>query len=121
MADHTPPNIDDWQLNSPKLGTKQPLDIDLNRMIDHLSLAYRIRVQTLDGTAIAGALELAEHERVWRFTPTQAWLNTDYQIAIDTTLEDVAGNRLSQLFDRPTSKGEIKPPPEKLFIPFTLN
>ena len=115
----TAPDIDQWQTNQPKVATNEPLSISLGRMIDHLSLAYRIRVQDLEGNAIRGALELAENEQVWRFTPSAPWQAQDYQIAIDATLEDVAGNRLSGLFDQPPSDGELEVPPNKYFIFFS--
>ena len=116
----TAPDIDQWQTNQPKVATNEPLSISLGRMIDHLSLAYRIRVQDLEGNAIRGALALAKNEQVWSFTPSTPWQAQDYQIAIDATLEDIAGNRLSGLFDQPPSDGDLEVPPDKYFIFFSV-
>ena len=114
----TTPSIDQWQPSEPQAGTNQPLTINLGRVIDHLSLAYRIRVQDTEGNAIRGALDLLKNETVWSFTPSTPWQDQEYQIAIESTLEDVAGNRLSGLFDRPPTEGELEAPPEKYFLFF---
>lgn len=102
-ADVTLPNIHDWRLASPSAGTRETLELHLNGPHDHVSLAHRIRVRDLQGTVVAGAIALANHEQTWRFTPRAPWRAQDYAIIVDTTLEDIAGNRVTGLFDRPTT------------------
>lgn len=109
-----------WQLGLPKPETMEPLQIVFDREMDHLSIAYRIRVQDKEGNSIRGALDLIENERVWEFTPSQVWQKIDYQITLDTALEDVAGNRLTGLFDQPSSEGELSVPVDQQILLFSL-
>ena len=53
------------------------------------------------GAAIAGKVEIRDHETEWRFTPMNAWKNGSYELRAGPTLEDVAGNRADRLFDTP--------------------
>ena len=111
-------DLDQWQLTQPKAETREPLSINLGREMDHLSLAYRIRIENSDGNPVPGALDLADNERVWVFTPSVPWQKMDYRISVDTEMEDVSGNRLSGVFDRPPTDGELVIPSEKQYILF---
>ena len=117
----TYPDIDQWVVEQPAPQSRDPLRIHLGREIDHLSLAYRVRVQDEQGNSIRGGLRLDENESVWVFTPSSPWQKQNYQIAIDAELEDVAGNRISGLFDRPPSEDELEAPAEKQYLFFELN
>jgi hypothetical protein len=48
---------------------------------------------------VAGTLEVAREESEWRFTPGNPWLAGAYQLIVDTSLEDLAGNKIGQPFD----------------------
>jgi hypothetical protein len=48
---------------------------------------------------VAGAIDVAHDESEWRFTPQQAWAVGSYRLIVDTSLEDVAGNKIGQPFD----------------------
>ena len=48
---------------------------------------------------VNGRVDLAHHEREWRFTPATPWQPGEYRLVVDTALEDIAGNRIGQLFD----------------------
>jgi len=111
-------DLSQWSLNKLAAGTLEPLSVNFNREMDHLSLAYRIRVEDTDGNRIRGALSLVDNEQIWRFTPTSPWKKQGYRIAIDTALEDVAGNRLTGLFDRPPTEEHPTTSPEKQYLLF---
>ena len=100
-ADRDPLAPDTWSIEVPKAGTQAALKIDLGRPHDHLSMAYRIRVQSLDGLAVAGSIELEANERVWSFVPRDSWTPKPHKIVIDDRMEDLAGNRPGIAFDRP--------------------
>ncbi len=108
--DFTAPDLSSWQVNRPAAGTTDPLRIDLQSPADHLSLAYRIRVADAGGNRLSGALQLENDEQTWVFTPEHAWSDAAHLIEVDTTLEDIAGNRLTGLFDRPLAKDGISTP-----------
>ena len=43
-------------------------------------------------------------ETRWRFEPTNPWKPGDYVVAADAALEDLAGNNLEGLLDRPVEE-----------------
>lgn len=99
-ADLQRPSPSEWRIIAPPAASKSALRIDLGSPHDHLSLAYRLRVVTTAGETVAGKITLADHERVWQFTPRSDWSATAYRIVIDARLEDLAGNRPGALFDQ---------------------
>lgn len=105
--DTTRPSPQTWDLTVPVSGTRQPLVVAVNGAHDHLSLAYRIRVQDGAGANVAGMVDLGPAETSWIFVPTEPWRSDTYRLAIDERLEDLAGNRPGGLFDRPVGRAEI--------------
>lgn len=100
-ADLAPPSPADWELIRPKAGTREPLTVVLDGPVDHLSLAYRLRVIGPGGAPVPGRIDLGEDETRWFFRPRQPWPATPHRLAIDPMLEDLAGNRPGILFDQP--------------------
>lgn len=100
-ADIVPPSPESWALTIPAAGSRAPLNVDLGDTHDHLSMAYRIRVQTADGAPVAGRIALGPAERAWIFTPGDPWERAEYRLVVDERLEDLAGNRPGGMFDRP--------------------
>ncbi|MEO0425428.1 MAG: hypothetical protein AAF184_24050 [Pseudomonadota bacterium] len=101
--DRHPPSPADWSLALPPVHTREALTVVLSGPTDHLSLAYRVRVLDAQQQGVPGAIELAQHEQVWRFSPAQTWRAGTYTLRVDPKLEDLAGNRPTGLFDDPTS------------------
>lgn len=99
-AEREPVSPKTWFIEAPTSGSREALKIDLRRPHDHLSMAYRIRVTTGDGLPVGGRVGLEANERVWTFEPRAPWTETNYKIAIDERLEDLAGNRPGVVFDR---------------------
>ena len=119
-ADYQAPDISRWQLSQPADRSRQPLLLTLDGITDHLSLAYRLRVHDEDGVVVAGRLALGDRERQWRFTPNRPWDKGPYQLVIDPGLEDIAGNRLSGLFDQPSLARESEAQHKAVTLPITL-
>jgi len=105
-ADLSSPSPAEWVLTVPKVETRAPLKVALDGPVDHLSLAYRLRVIGPDGAPVPGRIDLGESETDWLFTPRAPWQETAYGLAIDPTLEDLAGNRPGVLFDQPIGTPE---------------
>jgi hypothetical protein len=40
-----------------------------------------------------------DQERRWTFRPIGPWLKGDYQLVVQTTIEDLAGNNIGKPFD----------------------
>ena len=102
--DFEAPDIQQWALGKPKAGSKDALKLTLNGPQDHVSLAYRIRVKDDKGKIVTGRIELAKAESVWVFHPKLPWELSEYTITVDPLLEDLAGNRLTGLFEKPLAK-----------------
>lgn len=113
--DRTSPHPDGWSIGVPGAGTTGPLTIGFGEPMDHGLLHSLIGVRrsspagraegwdtqshTSAADEIAGRIEVAESESVWRFYPTAPWPAGDYQLVVPTILEDLAGNNLKSLFD----------------------
>lgn len=110
-ADLASPSPADWQLIRPGVGTRAPLAVGLDGAMDHLSLAYRLRVIGPDGAPVPGRIGLDAAESGWQFTPRAPWRAAAYQLSIDPMLEDLAGNRPGVLFDQPVGVPATPWPP----------
>lgn len=102
-ADYETPDPAAWSLTAPRLGSMDPLRVDLGSTHDHLSMAYRLRVVDDEAEVVPGSIGLGPDETTWLFTPRRPWSDASYSVAIDQRLEDLAGNRPGVLFDRPVS------------------
>ena len=67
--------------------------------------ALALRVITVEG--IEGSARLENDETALGVHPRHPWAKGAHQIRVDGVLEDVAGNRLHQLFD--IDKYQIRP------------
>lgn len=109
-SDFDAPDLAAWHILAPVAGTKESLRVTLDGLTDHLSMAYRIRVKDADGNPVRGALRLDDNEQAWVFTPQKPWAQTPHQLEVNTALEDIVGNRLTGLFDRPVVKDGFSEP-----------
>ncbi|MEO0543250.1 MAG: hypothetical protein AAFY99_05470 [Pseudomonadota bacterium] len=103
-ADLSSPSPSKWSLHTPKVGTRDPLTVLLDGAVDHLSLAYRLRVIGPDGNPVPGRIDLGQAETHWLFTPVLPWPDRDHKLVVDPALEDLAGNRPGTLFDQPVDE-----------------
>lgn len=116
-ADFDAPDLKCWKLKKPIAQTKDALTVKLNGSHDHVSLAYRVRVKDGAGNIVKGRIEFGNAEQSWQFVPKNPWTAGSYALTVDPTLEDIAGNRLTGLFERPLAKaGETK----SFTIPFDV-
>ncbi|MEM7613133.1 MAG: Ig-like domain-containing protein [Pseudomonadota bacterium] len=86
----------------------EPLRIDFHEPLDHLTLAYRIRVKASSGDRVPGAIAPGGSDASWQFTPSQTWRAGTYEVVVDPRLEDLAGNRTTGLFDDPSRTNRIR-------------
>lgn len=112
-ADFEAPDLAKWQVQAPMADSTEPLLVKLNGPMDHVSLAYRVRITDDAGAKLGGSLRLGPDEQEWIFTPRDPWANANYRIEVDTTLEDIAGNRLTGLFDRPLDSDDYNQPEQE--------
>jgi len=94
------PDIRFWQISSPCLGTREPLNITFDRPFDRHLLSKEIRVAEKNGRSVGGRIHIGERERSWSFTPNESWSHKDLRVVANIGLEDVAGNNFRDLLDQ---------------------
>jgi len=97
-AERSAPDPQKWRVVAPKAGTSEPLVVDFTRPMNYALLQRMLTVTDARGS-VSGTVSTAEHETQWRLTPQQPWRAGDYQLIVDTGIEDLAGNHVGQLFD----------------------
>jgi hypothetical protein len=97
--------VESWKILSPATGGRQALVLMFPSPLDWALLLQTIRVESADGLAIDGRVEVDQCETRWSFTPSSAWTAGIYQMRIGSGLEDVCGNSITGPFDRPLRSG----------------
>ncbi len=95
-----PPDPRQWSVTAPKTGahyeTRSWWDF---RPLCELPLLQRMLRISGARSNVPGTVTVARQETEWRFSPRQIWTAGNYQLVIDTGLEDLAGNHIGQPFD----------------------
>src|SRR5215510_2902075 len=97
--DRDPPDPARWEVQAPQAGTPDPLAVIFPEPMDHALSQRVIRVTGESGEIMEGKISLEDQERRWAFTPDNIWRHGRYQIIIQNTLEDLAGNNIGKPFD----------------------
>jgi len=97
--DRDPPDPARWQIESPKSDTRAPLTILFSEPLDRALAERVIRVVNGSGEPVDGKVALEDQERRWSFVPNAPWHTGHYQIRVQTTIEDLAGNNIGKPFD----------------------
>lgn len=97
--DRDPPDPAHWKIQSPKAGTREPLAVAFPEPMDHALAQRVISVTGESGELIEGKVELEDQERRWTFVPDNPWLRRVYNLVIQTTIEDLAGNNIGKPFE----------------------
>lgn len=97
--DRQPPNPAQWKIESPPIGTREPVTIAFDKPMDQALSQRVISVVTPSGQSVQGTTTLTDQERRWIFTPNDSWQAGNYQLIIQTTIEDLAGNNIGKPFD----------------------
>jgi len=93
------PDPASWKIVPPRPRTLEPLTITFPEPLDHALLGRVIAVLGPPGQRVPGAVSIEAQETRWRFTPAVAWSPGAYQLEVDTTLEDLAGNSIGRPFE----------------------
>jgi hypothetical protein len=97
--DREPPDPKRWQVQAPRADSREPLVIVFPEPMEHALALRLITVVNAAGQVVAGQPTLSDHERRWSFTPHTAWSRGAYQLVMQTTLEDLAGNNIGKPFE----------------------
>jgi hypothetical protein len=98
-ADRTSPDPDDWVLEAPASGGREGVVLAFPEPFDHGLLTRVLHVRDAGGRRLPGRVEIGEGERRWTFSPDLPWAAGNYEIVVETLLEDLAGNNLRYVFD----------------------
>jgi hypothetical protein len=103
--DRVKPSLERWTLVAPSAGGRDALGVAFGEPMDFGSLDGKFSVKTAsgDGQIVDGVFEITAGETGLTFQPTKPWLAGVYQLIIDPTIEDLAGNNLQRLFDEDTT------------------
>ena len=97
-AVRNPPDPALWRVSAPKAGTLDPLVVDFPTAMNYPLLQRMLQVSGAQGT-LTGTVSIDRQETQWRFAPHDLWNKGDYQLVVDTAIEDLAGNHVGQPFD----------------------
>jgi hypothetical protein len=97
-AVRNPPDPMQWRVTAPKAGTLDALVVDFLTMMNYPLLQRMLQVSGAHGS-LTGTVSIDRRETQWRFAPHEPWKTGDYQLVVDTAIEDLAGNHVGQPFD----------------------
>jgi hypothetical protein len=92
-----------WSIAAPSEGTADPLIVTFPRPLD-----YALLQRTITLASVAGKVAVARGETEWRFTPDAPWKAGPHELIVETSLEDLAGNRVGRPFDVDTFREVTK-------------
>ena len=115
--DRSRPAPQKWKLNSPKIGTREPLVIVFDEPLDR-ALLNRMLLVKRHGEPVGGQISVPAGELRWRFTPTQNWQRGEHSLHVDGRLEDLAGNTPLRVFD--TDLADAPAGKARLELPISL-
>ena len=120
-ADREPPDPAKWTLSAPPGGGRTALEVRFPEPMDHALLDHMLSIRQEGGEEVKGAVLIEHEETQWRFVPERAWAPGNYKLAVDTAIEDLAGNRIGRPFDvdlfEPIQRRITR---EELFLPFEI-
>ncbi len=119
--DDQPIDLTKWKISKPTADGREPLSIQFPKALDHALAEHLIWIETAKGIRVSGSAGLADKEHRWLFTPEYPWKSGDFRIAVDSTLEDLAGNSV----DRPFEIDVLRPVERKVetkvhYLPFAV-
>lgn len=93
------PEPQDWTLQAPAAGSREPLMVLFDEALDEALALRLLSIVSQQGTKIEGISSLASAGREWRFTPNEPWMAGTHQLEVPDILEDLAGNSVGSPFE----------------------
>ncbi|MEM7214123.1 MAG: Ig-like domain-containing protein [Pseudomonadota bacterium] len=111
-AKNDPINPQEWEIQMPKAGSKEPVSIAFDRIIDTAAARRMLKLVGPDGYRVPGGIHTDGGG--WSIFPPAIWKAGLYTLEIDPELEDVSGNNLRTAFDG--GEGAIGKVTEPIFM-----
>lgn len=104
-SDHQQPKLDEWKFECPKMGTRDPMVIRFGESLEHALASRGIQLQ-FAGRTLEGQFSLNEDESEIQFLPASDWQPGEYELQVDSYVEDLAGNSLRKPFEIEMIEGQ---------------
>ncbi len=117
-ADRASPEFETWKIILPAAGTVEPLRVVFDEPLDQALVLRLLTVYDAGGKRVEGAATVHHGEKEWHLRPERPWAPGRYALEASSVLEDLAGNRLDQLFE--TTVSDRKAAPTNLTKTFTV-
>lgn len=118
--DHETPKPDEWDLTTPKAGSRDPLIIAFGEPLDRRLAGRLISAMTTQRRIVNGRVVVDRNETRWLLTPAEPWKAGDYMLQVEGILEDLAGNSVGRPFETVPGREHNPPPPEVVFRKFRI-
>lgn len=92
------PNIKSWKFTLPELNTQSGLGVEFGEALDQFLVYETIRI-VKDGKEFEGSFIVSKKLNSLVFIPSSPWKKGNYELEVESRLEDLAGNNLNRLFD----------------------
>jgi hypothetical protein len=93
--------VEQWKIFLPARNSHQPFVLLFPKPLDWAMLWHAITITSEGDQPISGRIAIDESEKRWSFTPITPWTAGAYSVRIASELEDVCGNSLRGVFDKP--------------------
>ncbi|WP_406700082.1 Ig-like domain-containing protein [Singulisphaera sp. Ch08] len=98
-ADETQPDPKNWIVKAPAARTSDPLSLEFPEPLDRAMLNRTLSVLDPENQDVPGRVEVNVSATRWNFHPDRPWPSGRFQVIVDTTLEDLAGNSIARPFE----------------------
>jgi len=97
--DNEQPDPREWKLSKPVANSRTPLEVRFNEPLDHAMLHRVLGLSNSKGEPVPGKITVDQHETRWSFQPSRSWQAGNYQLVVNTELEDRSGNSIGRKFE----------------------
>jgi hypothetical protein len=97
--DNEQPDPRQWKLSKPVVNSRVPLEVRFNEPLDHAMLHRVLGILDSAGKPVPGTITVDQQETRWSFQPSTSWQPGDYQLVVNSELEDRSGNSIGRKFE----------------------
>lgn len=120
--DDAKPDINSWKVMLKNAVVGKKLHIDFGEPMDAFLSKETMRVYDANAAEVMGEFKLESNGSSLVFIPLKGFETGNYEISIQSKLEDLAGNNLNHLFDTDLKKNPNQRTPKAVFsIPFEVH
>jgi hypothetical protein len=88
-----------WLVSTPVVASMDPLVVQFDRVMDSAGVEVGLSARDDHNESVEGAWLASKDGRSARFSPAEAWRESEITISLAPDLEDIAGNRLNAAFE----------------------